>query len=272
MVIYAVTAGVSLGDLFLAGFVPGTLMGVTMMVLIYYLAVTGRIKAPVQPRASARVVGRSFLRALPALLAPVVLVVGILVGAATPTELGALAVIYATLLGFLYRDLTLRRFARSLAESLVTTGTLAFVISAAIPFGWCIAVKNFPALVAEVVTGLTDNRWLVLLLLNIVLLIAGCFLETTAILLIATPTLYPLVTSYGIDPIHFGLVMLINLLIGTLTPPFGMILFIMMDITKLSLWQVTRAVMPFYIPLLVTLLLVTYFPQIVLFVPHWVNR
>lgn len=268
MVIYAVNAQASVADLFLAGFIPGVIMGLSLMATIYYMAVTGRIVAPVRPRASMVQLGQAFWVALPALIAPVFLVVGILIGVATPTELGALVVVYAVILGFWEKELTLRDLWHATSETLVTYGVLVYIIAAAVPFGWVVAVTEGPQKLADFMFALSDNKYVILALINAMLLIAGCFMETTAILLIATPTLLPIVLKLGIDPVHFGLMMIVNLLIGTVTPPFGVILFIVMDIAQVSFARIVRSVMPFYVPLFVTLMLVTYWADMVMFLPR----
>lgn len=268
MVIYAVTAQVSLTDLFLAGIIPGLLMGLCLMAMVYVLVRTGVEAAPQAPRVERRELLRTFLRALPALAAPVLLVVGMLTGVATPTELGALIVLYATILGFINRALTWKGLLETLAMSAITTGVLVFIIAAAFPFGWLISVQNLPGIIVGFMQTLTENPLVLLLILNVVLLIVGLFLETTAIILIATPALLPLVAAYGIDPVHFGVVMILNLLIGSLTPPFGVILFIIKHIAQISFGQMVRAIIPFYLPLLFVLLMLTFFPQLVLWLPN----
>ncbi|MFQ6241655.1 MULTISPECIES: TRAP transporter large permease [Sinorhizobium] len=267
MVIYAVTAQVSLTDLFLAGIVPGLLMGLSLMIMVNILVRFGFEQAPRSSRASLSHLTGTFWKALPALIAPVLLVAGMLTGVATPTELGALIVVYAAVLGFVNRELTFRGLLDTLAMSAVTTGVLVFIIAAAFPFGWLISVQNLPGILVTFMRSLTEDPVMLLLILNIALLIAGLFMETTAIILVATPALLPLVLSYGIDPVHFGVVMIINLLIGALTPPFGVILFICKHIAQVSFGQMIRSILPFYIPLLVVLLLLTYCPQLVLWLP-----
>ena len=268
MVIYAVLASVSVADLFLAGILPGLLTGALLMALVYWLARTGRVTAPLRPRATRSDIARAFVRALPALLAPVILVAGLLSGAATPTELGAVTVVYAALVGFAQRELTASKLLACLVNTGLTSGVLVFIIAAAVPFGWVISVNNVPAHLAAALLALTDNPWLILGLINVVLLVAGLVMETTAILLIAVPTLMPLAASLGIDLVHFGVVMILNLLIGAATPPFGVLLFIMMDIARISFARIVRAMLPFYLPLLAALLLVTYWPDFVLFIPR----
>ena len=268
MVVYAVLVQASVADLFLAGFLPGILMGSALMAMIYWLVRTGRVAAPpTRPMSYARL-GRSFVRALPALAAPVLLTVGLLAGVATPTELGALTVVYAAALGFAQRELSVRDVIEASRETLVTCGVLVFIIACAVPFGWLVATSQAPMKLAQFMMSVSDNRVVILAIINVGLLVVGCFMETTAILLIATPTLFPLILALGIDPVHFGIILVVNLLIGTLTPPFGVILFIMMDIAKISLAQISRAVLPFYIPLFFTLMVITYWADFVLAVPR----
>jgi tripartite ATP-independent transporter DctM subunit len=272
MVVYAVMVQVSVADMFLAGLLPGVLMGLTLMAMIYWMVSTGRVVAPPTQRMSFPRLGRSFVRALPALAAPILLTVGLLAGVATPTELGALTVVYAAALGFAQRELKVADVIAAARETLTTCGVLVFIIACAVPFGWIVATSQAPMKLAAVLTAISDNKFVILLIINVALLVIGCFMETTAILLIATPTLFPTIVALGIDPVHFGIILVVNLLIGTLTPPFGVILFIMMDIAKVSLAQMARAVLPFYVPLFLTLLVVTYWADFVLAIPRFFGR
>ncbi len=272
MVVYAVMVQVSVADLFLAGFLPGILMGGALMVTIYWLVRTGRVVAPPTKRMSFPRLGKTFVRALPSLAAPILLMVGLLAGVATPTELGALTVVYAAGLGFAQRELTMRDVFEASRETLITCGVLVFIIACAVPFGWIVATSQAPMKLAAFMMSISDNKFVILAIINIGLLVIGCFMETTAILLIATPTLYPLIVALGVDPVHFGIILIVNLLIGTLTPPFGVILFIMMNIAKISLAQISRAVLPFYVPLFVTLLVITYWADFVLAVPRFFGK
>ena len=270
MIIYAVLADVSVPDLFLAGIVPGVLMSLLLMAVVYWLAVTKRIEAPTIERKQCSEVGKAFISAAPALLAPVLLILGILSGYATPTQLGALTVTYAIVLGFITKALTWESLWRSIKDTVATCGVLVFIIAAATPFSAILAIEGVPAQMASLLLSISDNPIVILLIVNVALLIFGCVMDTTAILLITVPVLVPALATLGVDPIHFGLVMVVNLLIGTLTPPFGVLFFVMMDVAKVEFKGMLKSVMPFYIPLFGFLALLTYVPEISMTLPNWV--
>ncbi|MEM9634053.1 MAG: TRAP transporter large permease [Pseudomonadota bacterium] len=270
MVIYAVLSGESIAKLFLAGIVPGLFLGFVLMALIYGLSVTGRVHSPRAPKASFRDVTCAAWRALPGLMAPILLVAGLLTGVATPTELGAIVTVYAILLGVLTRELTIENFIGALRTTVFTIGALVFILGCAAPISWIISVLNVPQALQNGLLSVSDNPIVLLLMINLMLLVAGLFLETTAILLIAVPTLLPLIKTIGMDPTQFGVMMIFNLLIGAITPPFGVILFIMMDIAKLSYGALVRAMLPFYLPIVITLIVITLIPAITLFLPNLV--
>ena len=270
MIIYAVLANVSVPDLFLAGIVPGVLMSLFLMLFVYWLAKTDRIVAPVMPRKTLVEIGLSFWRALPALAAPVFLIAGILSGFATPTQLGALTVVYAIFLGFLTRDLTISGLWGSIQDTVVTCGVLVFIIAAATPFSAILALEGVPQQLASLLLSISENPLIVLLIVNIALLIFGMVMDTTAILLVAVPVLVPVMTALGVDPVHFGIIMVINLLIGTLTPPFGILLFVMSEVAKVEYKPLLRQIAPFYIPLFLFLIVITYLPALTLSLPNYI--
>lgn len=270
MIIYAVLANVSVPDLFLAGIAPGVAMSVVLMGVVYWLASTGRITAPVVPRRTPAQIGRAFWRALPALAAPVFLIAGILTGFATPTQLGALTAVYAILVGFATRDLTPALLWKAIRDTVVTCGVLVFIIAAATPFSAILAIEGVPQQLAGLLLSISDNPLIVLLIVNVALLVFGTVMDTTAILLVAVPVLVPVMSMLGIDPVHFGIVMVVNLLIGTLTPPFGILLFVMTEVAKVDYRPLLRQVAPFYIPLFLFLLIVTYWPALSLTFPDYV--
>ena len=267
MIIYAVLADVSVPDLFLAGIVPGILMALFLMIFVYWLAKADRIEAPLVPKKGPSEISFAFWRALPALAAPVFLISGILLGFATPTQLGALTVVYAIFLGITTGELKLNYFWKSTKETIVTCGALVFIIAAATPFSAILALEGIPQQLAEVLLSISDNPLVILLLVNIALLIFGMVMDTTAILLVAVPVLVPALKTLGIDPVHFGIVMVINLLIGTLTPPFGVLIFVMTEVAKVKYRPLLHQIAPFYLPLIIFLIIVTYFPSLSLSLP-----
>lgn len=267
IIIYAVLANTSVPELFLAGVVPGLLMAAVLMLTVYVRVRRGKVHAPRFPRATIGTIARSTLDAFPALLAPIFLITGILTGFATPTELGALTSMYAIALGFIYRELSMRSLMRCISETVAICGILVFIIAAATPFSAILALKGVPQQLTDALLMLSDNKYVVLAIINVALLLFGCVMDTTAILLVAVPVLSPIVASLGVDPVHFGLVIVVNLLLGTLTPPFGILLYVMVEIANVEFKQILRAVAPFYIPLFIFLLVLIYVPQISLWLP-----
>ncbi|MEE2944796.1 MAG: TRAP transporter large permease [Pseudomonadota bacterium] len=270
MVIYAVLSGESIAKLFLAGIIPGLFLGFVLMVLIYFLAITKRVEAPVTQRATLREVRCSAWRALPGLMAPLLLVGGLLTGIATPTELGAIVTVYAIILGIAMKELSMPALLDATKSTVFTIGALVFILACAAPIQWLISALNVPQDLQNFLLSVTENPILLLLMINLMLLLAGLVLDTAAILLIAVPTLWPMVGYLGIDPVQFGVMMIFNLLIGAVTPPFGVILFIMMDVAKISYGSLVRAMMPFYIPIVLTLIVITFVPAVTMFLPELV--
>jgi tripartite ATP-independent transporter DctM subunit len=228
---------------------------------------SGRVKVAVLPKEPLSVRFINFLKAAPALAIPVFLIAGLVTGIATPTELGALTCLFAIILGFVYKDLTLRSFFMCAVET-QDNWYPRYAPSCGNSLHLAHGSRNVGTLLQAFMMRLTTSPIIFLLITNIVLLLAGMFMETTVIVLIAAPILFPIAASYGIDSIHFAMVMLINLLMGTLTPPFGSLLFVMMDQTKLSLAQMFKAVAPFYFPYLAFLALITFVPWITTFIPR----
>ncbi|HWV91443.1 MAG TPA: TRAP transporter large permease, partial [Burkholderiales bacterium] len=248
LVIYALVSDTSIGYLFLAGVVPGLLLGVVQMALIALIA--RRRNFPVEAPVPLRELPRVTWQAFPALLMPVILLGCLYSGITTPTEAAAVAALYAVLASALiYRSIGWGDVYVSLMKSARITISIGMLIAGALVFNYVITVENIPRTVAAMLKAYELSPLTFLLFANVLLLVLGCFLEGTTILLIIVPVLLPAAQALGIDPVHFGIILVVNLLIGTLTPPFGVILFIMMDIAKISLAQISRAVLPFYIPL-----------------------
>jgi TRAP-type C4-dicarboxylate transport system permease large subunit len=308
-VIYGMMASVSIGQLFLAGVIPGIIMGITMMLTVAYFAHTRNFGRDVP--FSARKLAKAALEvatvacvpagawvlwrfgipggwsviiafavllvldklfdfsAVMALLTPVMLIGGMTLGVFTPTEGAIAASIWALFLGLVwYRTLNWRRLVKLTMDTIETTAAVLFIVAAASIFGWLLTVAHVTDAVAEWVLAFTHEAWVFLLLANILMLFVGCFLEPTAAITLLVPILIPICLKLGIDPVHFGLVMVLNLMIGLLHPPMGTVLFVLSRVAKLSFERTTIAILPWLVPLLATLLLCTYVPQIVLWLPR----
>lgn len=265
-IVYASIAGVSVGNLFLAGIVPGLLMGASLMGAVYFIA--RRRDYPRGKRASLAQVVRTTWSALPVLFLPVIIVGGIRGGIFTPTEAAVVAAAYALLIGCLLRGIGPRGIVTVLIKVGSDTAKLTFIIAASSLFAWILAREGIPQAVAKAFVALSSEPWIILLMINVLLLILGCFLEPIVVLLLMVPILAPLVNAAGIDPVHFGVVLTLNLMIGLLTPPVGTIMFIMMGIANVSMEEFVRELAPFLAALLGVLLLITYVPGVVLFLPN----
>jgi tripartite ATP-independent transporter DctM subunit len=267
MIIYGVMANASIGKLFAAGVIPGLVMAGTMMVMVTYYAHTRGWHR--DARFSLTTLWQTFRRAFLPLLTPVILVGGMTTGVFTPTEAAIAATAYAIVLGMgVYRTLSLRKFIQVSLETAETTAIILLIVAGASIFGYLITLTKITDKVADLVLSITTQWWAVLLLVNIFLLIVGCFMETIASITILVPVLLPLVEKVGVDPVHFGLIMVLNLMIGLLTPPVGMVLYILARVAGISFERTAKACLPFLVPLLVSLVLVTYWPGMVLYLPN----
>lgn len=270
MVIYASIAQVSVGALFLGGVAPGILMGLAMMALVYRQALQRGF--PRDPRATLHEFLQSLWRAIPPLLTPVILLGGIYTGVFTPTEAAASAVLYALALGsVVYREIHWRDIPRLLLRVVENTAVVMFIVTMASVFGWILAREQIPQAIAGFFLDVTRNPVWMMVILNVLFLILGMFMETLAIMLIFFPIVVPIIQAVGIDPVHFGVVAVLNLMIGLLTPPFGMLLFLMSGLTKLPMAAILRELVPYIVILIVTLFLISLVPQLVLFVPGLVR-
>jgi tripartite ATP-independent transporter DctM subunit len=270
MILYAMIAEQSVGRLFAGGFVPGLIMGLSLMITVYIFAV--RRNYPYEARrASIKEMCLSFKDAFFALLAPVIILFGILTGIFTPTEAGVVAVVYCFIVTFfIHKTLKIKQLLPMLVGTGVTTALILVIMGAASVFGWLVTMENVPTLIRDLIMGATDKQWVVLLIMNIAFLIAGCFFDICAIILVFTPMVLPVLKAFHIDLVHWGVVETLNVCIGFLTPPFGVGLFIMAELTGLTVSEVTKAIVPFLIPLIVTLILITYIPELVLWMPRMV--
>ncbi|WP_446424368.1 TRAP transporter large permease [Mailhella sp.] len=267
MVIMGVTTGMSIGGLFMAGLVPGLMLGAGMMIYSYFVAIRDNYPKDPNPLTVRRVL-RELYNAGPALLAPGIIMGGIMFGWFTPTEAAAVAVFYALFLGMCYRVLTLKALYEVFCSSVLTTAVLLLIIGTANAFAWLLAAEQIPNQLAAMIQSITSNKFAILMMLNLLLLFIGMFLEGGAAIIILAPTLLNVATSVGIEPLHFGMIMVLNMAIGLLTPPLGVCLFVICGVTKLDLGYVIKSVMPFVFVELTVLMLITYVPPLCLTIPR----
>src|SRR5438552_4751411 len=269
-VIYGMMGNVSIGALFLGGFIPGAVMTIFMMLYVTYCARRygmGRDQA-----FHWNVLFKTFIAALPALMTPIIIVGGMTFGWFTPTEAAIAACAWAMILGiFLYRSLSLKQFHKVSMDTIETTSGVLLIVAAASLFGWVLTTTRVTAYATDALLSVTDKRYVILLLSNVVLLVVGCFLEPIASISILVPVLMPVILKVGIDPVHFGEVMTLNLMIGLLHPPLGMVLFVLSRIAKLSLERTTMAILPWLIPLMMSLIVITLIPELTLWLPRVVG-
>ena len=265
-ILYGALAEVSIGQLFAAGILPGLLFA---FVLCIWIAFMGRWQDfPRDGRPSLQRIARTFGRAIFALLTPAIILGGLLGGVFTPTEAGAVAAGYALFLSFfVYRSITLGQLPAILVETMVTTAIVLFIIANIASLSWVLVVTQSASSLAAWILSLSGNPLVFLLLVNLLLVFLGSFIEDGAVLMLMTPILVPIAISLGIDPVHFGVVMVLNLMIGVALPPVGMALFVTAHVAGISVERMFRAILPFIPPMILTLLIVTYWPDFVLYIP-----
>jgi tripartite ATP-independent transporter DctM subunit len=265
-IVYAVTAGVSIGALFAAGVVPALVIAAVLCAYVWFYVYQrpGLDAQPIERKGLAR----TTLEALPVLGAPVIILGGILGGVFTPTEAAAAAVSYTLLLGVAYRTLTPAACYQVFLRTARTTGSIMLIVAAASLFGWITAREQAPQLVAQAIFGMTENPYVFLLLVNLFLLLLGMLLEPVAALLITVPVLMPVALHFQVSPLHLGVVMILNLVIGLLTPPVGLVLYVLGAVSGTPFSRVVRGVFPFLLVLLATLVVVTFVPQVSLWLPE----
>jgi tripartite ATP-independent transporter DctM subunit len=266
MVIYAWQANTSLGDLFWAGVIPGLLIAASLMVVVAFVA--AKRNFPRDGGMSSARLWVTFKQAFWALMMPVLILGGFRAGVFTATEIAGVAAAYSFIVGaFVYRSLSFKALPRILRTTAMETAVILVIVAAAAPFSWILAIEQAPQMLVEVIKGITSNPWVLLLLLNVALLLLGMLMESIAIMIILVPILLPVLTAFGIDLTHFGIVLLINLVIGQMTPPVGVLLFVAGSVSGTKLSDIIREMKPFYFALIVTLALVTYIPALSLWLP-----
>ncbi|WP_110658193.1 TRAP transporter large permease [Salinicola halimionae] len=271
MVIYGVMAGASVGQLFVAGLIPGLLMGVVLMIMIAILA---RRRGYQRDAAFVlKTLGVTFARAFLSLLTPVIIVGGIISGMFTPTEAAIAASAYALFLGMaVYRILTWRRLVQVSLETIETTAIILLIVAGASIFAWILTSNQVTEQVIGLFGPFADSPIMVLLLINLVLIVVGCFMETIAAITILVPVLLPVAVNAGVDPVHFGVIMVLNLMIGLLTPPVGMVIYVLSRVSNIPFERCMRGTLPFLVPLLIALLLVTFIPALSMWLPELIYR
>lgn len=268
MVIYAMSAGgISVGSLFLAGYIPGALLAISLMIGSYIIS--KKRNYPKGDKFSLRDLLKQFLVSFWALAAIIIVVVGVVGGWFTATESAAIAVIYSLIVSvFIYKGLDWKGVWKALEQCIDTLSIVLILISTSSIFGYCLTTLHVPDLAAKAIVGISSNPYVIAILLNLILLVLGCIMDMAPIILIATPILLPIATSIGIDPIQFGIMMILNCGIGLLTPPVGAVLFIGSAVGKVKMERVVKATLPFYACMLIVLLLITFIPEISLFLPR----
>lgn len=268
MIIYAMAAGsVSIAKLFIGGMVPGMVLGVALMIYVYI--VSKKRNYPKGEAFSIKVFLDTLKVSIPALMTIVIIILGVTTGIFTATESAAIAVVWAMFVTFvLNRSISITAMGEILGNSLKTLATIMALIGISGSFGWVLSYLKLPNMIVEMVMGMTNNRILILLLINIVLMILGMIMDMSSIIIIATPILLPIATAIGIDPVHFGIIMIFNLGIGLITPPVGGVLFVTSGIANLKMEQLVKCMLPFYLVMIIALLLITYVPQFTMFVPN----
>ena len=267
MIIAATLSGLSVGKLFLAGAIPGFMLGVGLMLVVYFISI--KKKYPKHPRSSFKQVALGFIDTFWAILMTFIIIFGIVGGVFTPTEASIIAVVYALIIGiFVYKKLSWRNLPIIVLDSMKTSASLMILVGFANLFGWILITERLPQLISSEILDFTTNKYLVLLFINLLLIFIGTFMETIAALLILFPILLKVAVTVHVDPIHFAVIAVLNLMIGLTTPPVGVCLFVASSIGKISISTVSKSSLPFLMVSIFVLILVTLFPQISLFLPE----
>ncbi|WP_073242895.1 TRAP transporter large permease [Maribacter aquivivus] len=266
LIVYSLASGgASIAALFLAGYIPGIMTGLFLMIVASFWAKKKKYK--VGKRSSLKEVGKTFIDALPSLFMLVVVIGGIVTGIFTATEASAIAVLYSLILGFIYKEITLPKLPQILLDSSATTAIVMLLIGSSMCMSWALSYENIPQDISSGILNLSDNKIVILLIINLLLLFVGIFMDMTPAVLIFTPIFLPVVTKLGLDPVHFGIIMVLNLCIGLCTPPVGSVLFVGVGVAKTTIEKVFKPLLPLFIAMIVALFLVTYIPQLSLWLP-----
>ncbi|WP_339838500.1 TRAP transporter large permease subunit [uncultured Maribacter sp.] len=266
LIVYSLASGgASIAALFLAGYIPGIMTGLFLMIVASFWAKKKKYK--VGKRSTLSQVMKTFVDALPSLFMLVVVIGGIVTGVFTATEASAIAVLYSLILGFIYKEITLPKLPQILLDSSATTAIVMLLIGSSMCMSWALSYENIPQDISTGLLSLSDNKIVILLIINLLLLFVGIFMDMTPAVLIFTPIFLPVVTKLGLDPVHFGIIMVLNLCIGLCTPPVGSVLFVGVGVAKTTIEKVFKPLLPLFIAMIIALFLVTYIPQLSLWLP-----
>lgn len=271
LVVYGVIADTSIGQLFAAGLIPGLLMAFSLMIMV---AVYAKIRNyPRDDRFRMGVFLNAFVHAILPLFTPIIIVGGILFGIFTPTEAAIAAVVYSLFLGiFVYRTLDFKRILRVSMDTVETTASIMMIVAASTIFAWILTSEQVAQAFASELLGFTENKTAILLIMMLIVLVVGCFMETIAAITILTPVLLPVAMTVGVDPVHFGIILILNLMIGLLTPPVGMVLYVLAKVSDVPFERCVIATAPFLVPLVTVLLLLTFIPALSMWLPTMLYR
>jgi tripartite ATP-independent transporter DctM subunit len=267
LIVYSLASGgVSIAALFLAGYIPGILTGLFLMIVAYFWAKKKGYK--VGERSSFKQIAKAFWHAFPSLMLLVVIMGGIVMGIFTATEASAIAVLYTLVLGVIYKEISFKNLPEVLLDSASTTAIVMLLIAASMSMSWVMSFENIPQSISDVLLTVSDNPIIILLIINLLLLVVGIFMDMTPAVLIFTPIFLPVVTELGMDPIQFGIIMVLNLCIGLCTPPVGSVLFVGVGIANTTIEKVIKPLLPMFVAMLIALFLITYFPELTLWLPR----
>ncbi|MCD8122988.1 MAG: TRAP transporter large permease [Clostridiales bacterium] len=267
LVLYGILSGADVGSLLIAGIVPGLLIALTQMIYTHFYAV--KMDYPSYPKATPKEMGKALTSGFSALMMPIIIIGGTMTGVFTPTESAAIAVLYGIIIGFfIYRNISVGQFYESLKKVGVASMNNMFILAAASCFSWVLTMSKAPDMLVDLMLGISDNKTVLLLLILALLTLIGFFMQASQALVVLTPILLPVATAIGIHPVHFGLIMVVTLTFGGCTPPVGSMLFVVNSITKMGFARLTKAMLPLYIPLIISILLVAFVPQLSLFLPY----
>ncbi|MCF7944875.1 MAG: TRAP transporter large permease [Spirochaetia bacterium] len=268
LIIYGAAAETSSMRLLIAGVIPALVIVLLLMTQVAYFARKRNYPRGVEQRYPRKEIVKILKRGMPAMMMPIMLMAGMLSGYFSPTEVGAITVTYALILSAFYRELSMKGLISVLRSTLRSTANVLFIVGAAAIFAWTLTVEQLPQQVSSIMLTMSDNPFIILVIANIVLLITGMFIETTAAIMVLTPILLPPLIAAGVDPVHFGVVMVFNLMIGMISPPVGMSVYMLSPLVNISVGKIFKATAPYFVTLLIALIILTYVPQIALWLPN----